>query len=105
MKTISETEHARLPEGFLDEPCQRMGCLVSLPPADGLGLFVPLVSRERIADCAETQTPACGGKHVFEFIVTGWGLKRRLRIFNRRRRELKGSSSASPRFICSIQPP
>ena len=28
-------------------------CLVSLPPANGLGLFVTLRRRERIADCAE----------------------------------------------------
>ena len=36
MNTISETEHTRLAQWFLIEPSERMGCLVSLPPANGL---------------------------------------------------------------------
>ena len=52
MKLISETEHVRLAQWFA-EPFQRMGVLGFPPPANGLGLFVTLRRRERIADCAE----------------------------------------------------
>ena len=42
MKTISETEHARLAQWSSDGPFKRMGVLGFLPPANGLGLLVPL---------------------------------------------------------------
>ena len=52
MKLISETEHVRLVSGSLNRS-KEWACSVSLPPANGLGLFVTLRRRERIADCAE----------------------------------------------------
>src|SRR5271165_2890735 len=99
MNAISETEPARLAQGFAREPLERMGGLVSLPPANGLGLLVPLVARERIADCAELKLLHAAGntrtKSPSSQIPTGtlWN-------WNRRRRELDGSRPASPRFNC-----
>ena len=97
MKLISETEHARLAQ-WTAGPFQRMGVLGF--PASGQRTW-PFCN----PDCQGTDsrlcgalTPACGGKHVYEFIVTGFALKGMLWNFDRRRRELEGSSSASPRF-------
>ena len=98
MKTISETEHARLPERFPVNRAREWACLVSLPPAYGLGLFVTLPVRERIADCAELGLLHAAGNTSPDFIITQWELKRSLRNLNRRRREPDGSRSASLRL-------
>jgi len=105
MKLISETEHARLAQGFTDEPFQRMGVLGF--PASGQRTWPPCNPASQGTDSrlCGASTPACGGKHVPEFIVIQWELKRRLRNFIRRRHELDGSPLASPRFICQLQPP
>ena len=83
---LSETEPARLAQWFLWEPLKRMGGLVSLPPANGLGLLVPLPCRERIADCAEIYLLHAAGNtrttlHPSELKSKGtsWSVTRRCR--------------------------
>jgi hypothetical protein len=104
MKTISETEHARLAQWFLCEPLERMGVLGFPASGQRTWPFCPPCFKGTDSRLCEVQTSARGGKHVHEFIVNGFGLKEMLWIFNRRRRELEGSQPASPHFICSIQP-
>ena len=53
MRTLSETEPARLAQRFIAEPLKRMGGLGFPASANGLGLHVTLHVRERIADGAE----------------------------------------------------
>jgi hypothetical protein len=83
MNAISETEPARLAQWFLREPLKRMGGSVSLPPANGLGLLVPLLRRERIADCAELNLQHAAGNtrtksHPVELKLkeTSWSVTR-----------------------------
>jgi len=77
MNAISETEPARLAQWFLSEPLKRMGGSVSLPPANGLGLLVPLpFGWERIADCAELNLLHAAGNtrtksHAWELKLKG----------------------------------
>ena len=77
MNAISETEPARLAQWFLSEPLKRMGGSVSLPPANGLGLLVPLpFGWERIADCAELNLLHAAGNtrkksHALELKLKG----------------------------------
>lgn len=99
MKLISETEHARLAQWTFG-PFQRMGVLGF--PASGQRTWPPCNPARQGTDSrlCGALTPACGGKHVYEFIVTRGSLKAMLWNFDRRRRELEGSSSASPHFSC-----
>ena len=104
MKTISETEHARLAQRVACEPLERMGCLVSLPPANGLGLLVTLPVRERIADCAKrrlqhaagnTRTNSSSTQHIKrERSVTGTGDA--ASWMARRRRRLALTANSNP---------
>ncbi len=104
MKLISETEHARLAQWFAREPFQRMGVLGFPASGQRTGPSCTPGFQGTDSRLCGAKSPACGGKHVHEFIVIAWGLKGRLWNFDRRRRELDGSRSASPRFNCQIQP-
>jgi len=48
-----------------------MGGLVSLPPANGLGLLVPLLKQGTDSRLCGAISPACGGKHADENIRPG----------------------------------
>ena len=96
MNEISETEPARLAQWFLWEPLKRMGGLVSLPPANGLGLLVTLPRRERIADCAELTLLHAAGNTRTTFHPSKLILKETPWPVTRLCRELKGSLSAAP---------
>jgi hypothetical protein len=75
VNAISETEPARLAQGFLCEPLKRMGGLVSLPPANGLGLLVPLPWQGTDSRLCGANAPACGGKHADEWSSIGIEIK------------------------------
>jgi hypothetical protein len=75
INAISETEPARLAQWFAREPLKRMGGLVSLPPANGLGLLVPLPWQGTDSRLCGAKTPACGGKHADEISSIGIELK------------------------------
>jgi hypothetical protein len=97
MKLISETEHARLAQ-WTDGPFQRMGVLGF--PASGQRTW-PFCNPARQGTDSRlcgAQTPVCGGKHVHEIMLTDAQPGKILWYFDRRRRELEGSSPASPRF-------
>ncbi len=104
MNAISETEHARLAQRFANEPFQRMGVLGF--PASGQRTWPACTPETQGTDsrlCGAI-TPACGGKHVHEVTLNSTDPMERLWNLNRRRRELDGSRSASPRFNCQIKP-
>jgi hypothetical protein len=96
MNAISETEPARLAQWFAREPLKRMGGLVSLPPANGLGLLVTLPLRERIADCAEPKLLHAAGNTRTTLQPSEFMFKGTLWSVTRRCRELNGSLSAAP---------
>jgi hypothetical protein len=75
VNAISETEPARLAQWFLCEPLKRMSGLVSLPPANGLGLLVPLPWQGTDSRLCGAKTPACGGKHADDIASIGIEIK------------------------------
>ena len=91
MKTISETEHVRLAQGFTFEPFQRMG--VPGFPASGLrtGPFCTPASQGTDSRLCGAYTPACGGKHVHEITFIHRFSRRTPGDHYRRRRERHGS--------------
>jgi len=95
-KMISETEPARLAQWFLSEPLKRMGGSVSLPPANGLGLLVPLPKQGTDSRLCGAHTLACGGKHADEITATGIDLEGCARDSDPVRPRAKGSLSAAP---------
>ena len=98
MNEISETEPARLAQWFLWEPLKRMGGLVSLPPANGLGLLVPLPWQGSDSRLCGAKSPACGGKHADE--ITSIGIVQRERpVSDPVLPRAKGSLSAAPRLV------
>lgn len=102
MKLISETEHARLAQ-WTYGPFQRMGVLGFPASGQRTWPFCNPAWQGTDSRLCGALTPACGGKHVLEFSATGFGRKGRRWNFDRRRRELEGSSLASPHFNCRIQ--
>ena len=97
MKTISETEHARLAQWSSAGPFKRMGVLGF--PASGQRTWPscpPLIKGTDSRLCGAL-TPACGGKHVFESVNQAVNCQgENVRTSDRRRREPEGSLSASP---------
>ena len=89
MKMFSETEPARLAQRFTRGPLKRMGGLVSLPPANGLGLLVPLSPRERIADCAELNLLHAAGNTRTKSDSLAWRFKATFGSVTRHGRELR----------------
>ena len=77
-----------------------MGGSVSLPPANGLGLLVPLPlwpgSDSRLCGA---YVPACGGKHADESIRLGMELKGKARVSDPALPRAKGSLSAVPHLV------
>jgi len=98
MKLISETEHARLAQWTFG-PFQRMGVLGFPASGQRTGPFCNPSMKETDSRLCGALTPACGGKHVDEFIVIGV-LTGKFWHIHRRRHELNGSRPASPRFNC-----
>ena len=96
MKTISETEHARLAQ-WTSGPFQRMGVLGF--PASGQRTWPSCNPASQGTDSrlCGVFTPACGGKHADEILDPRLAFGSLL-ILYRRRRELNGSSPASPHF-------
>jgi len=73
--------------------------LVSLPPANGLGLLVPLSPRERIADGAELDLLHAAGNTRTKSHDWEVRLKDTFGTATRHCRELKGSLSAVPPLL------
>jgi hypothetical protein len=104
MKTISETEHVRLAQWFINEPFQRMGVLGFPASGQRTWPFCPPGFKGTDSRLCGALSPACGGKHVHELTLTLTPPKETPGHSNRRRRELDGSRLTSPRFNCQIQP-
>ena len=97
MKLISETERCSI-GSVVCGPFQRMGALGF--PASGQRTWPSCTPAWQGTDSSlcGAYTPACGGKHVHEIILIQAQTGKTLWNFVRRRRELIGSSPASPRF-------
>ena len=103
MKLISETEHARLAQ-WTAGPFQRMGVLGFPASGQRTWPFCNPCFKGTDSRLCGALTPACGGKHVDEFIFIQVLMGKFWNI-HRRRRELKGSQPASPRFNWLSLPP
>jgi hypothetical protein len=75
MNAISETEHARLAQWFINEPSERMGVLGF--PASGQRTWPACNPSTQGTDSrlCGAKTPACGGKHADEITSTGIEMK------------------------------
>src|ERR1019366_6992339 len=98
-KMFSETEPARLAQGFPREPLKRMGGLVSLPPANGLGLLVPLPWQGTDSRLCGANAPACGGQHADENSRPGRTVQGSARVSDPARPRANGSLSAVPPLV------
>ncbi len=81
---------------FACEPLKRMGGLVSLPPANGLGLLVPLPRQGSDSRLCGAESPACGGKHADEIGRFGFEVIGIARVSDPALPRAKGSPSAVP---------
>jgi len=98
MNVLSETEPARLAQRFAREPLKRMGGLVSLPSANGLGLLVTLPRQGTDSRLCGAKTPACGGKHADESTFTRTPVQGKPLVCAPVWPRAKGSLSATPRL-------
>src|ERR1019366_7484232 len=98
-KMFSETEPARLAQGFPREPLKRMGGLVSLPPANGLGLLVPLPWQGTDSRLCGALSPACGGKHADEITRIRLEVKGNTLVSDPALPRANGSLSAVPPLV------
>ena len=96
---FSETEPARLAQGFPREPLKRMGGLVSLPPANGLGLLVTLLAQGTDSRLCGDLSLACGGNHADESIQTGFMVQGNDWVCFPALPRVKGSPSAVPPVV------
>src|SRR5450631_2080065 len=96
---LSETEPARLAQGFPREPLKRMGGLVSLPPANGLGLLVPLPTQGSDSRLCGAKSPACGGKHATKSTRLGLEVQGHVRNSDPALPRANGSLSAVPPLV------
>ena len=96
---ISETEPARLAQWFHSEPLKRMGGSVSLPPANGLGLLVPLPWQGTDSRLCGAYSPACGGKHADENTHKGIEIRGNVLVSDPALPRAKGSLSAVPPLV------
>ena len=98
MNVISETEPARLAQRCACAPFKRMGGLVSLPSANGLGLLVTLPRQGTDSRLCGAKTPACGGKHADEIRFNRTPLQECLPVCEPVWPRAKDSLSATPRL-------
>ena len=76
-----------------------MGGSVSLPPANGLGLLVPLPWQGTDSRLCGANSPACGGKHADESRTIGIEVKGNLQVSDPALPRAKGSLSAVPALV------
>ena len=98
MNMISETEPARLAQRFAREPLKRMGGLVSLPSANGLGLLVTRPRPGTDSRLCGAKPLACGGKHADENTFTRTPVQGKPLVCAPVWPRAKGSLSATPRL-------
>jgi hypothetical protein len=98
MNVFSETEPARLAQRCACAPLKRMGGLVSLPAANGLGLLVTRPWPGTDSRLCGAKPPACGGKHADENTRTDNSMQGSLPVWVPVWPRARGSLAATPRL-------